>query len=556
MKAEETLSSKGLAAFAALQCATAGFMVLQSKTGDEPTSTDSTAGSDKMVFLPAWVFLPFLLVTTLALLVQQGSLIYCAAILPWSHLSEIFLWDFVISLAASLVFEQKSCRLPQMNTQHVLYIAVFTAVGAYQARSTLWPARQPLAFHALATSVVCVGFSRFGAFFPSLAQRRRTVAGAIRLVGFAMVVCCCCAGWWTGFLPMKEALDELSGVHWIVFFLVQTSLGQLAQKQMLLAGETSGRVPAQITAGVPMAWSLLVQPFCASEWHWLLLLLPRLMLVSQACHYVNENHEVLVKWLKEDASDNTEAGRCVAPKDRLSPEAGAYMETAPLWDGFRMYASSKFYDLGAWAINCASRSAPSNIYYYLHHRPSVALPNVRAGIAYSTFPSRGREPGPPQVLQCNMGHMSGRGHDWTHTNASTMKMMSNLALRAEEQDGESLGFCGDIVAEFQEENPLTGEKTGEIRQLNLSAWTSQEASHKWYLENQAHRDIVAKHYAMKDSKSTIPLDSFSALLMQAEPTKPLRYHVRCHQCGRVNTKGFPERATCAQCGGAVGMPLF
>ena len=83
-----------------------------------------------------------------------------------------------------------------------------------------------------------------------------------------------------------------------------------------------------------------------------------------------------------------------------------------------------------------------------------------------------------------MGHMSGRDYDWTHTNASTMKMMANLAVRAEEEP--ELGFCGDIVAEFQEED-AAGQRTGSIRQLNLSAWTSQEASHKWYVENQAGR---------------------------------------------------------------------
>lgn len=179
------------------------------------------------------------------------------------------------------------------------------------------------------------------------------------------------------------------------------------------------------------------------------------------------------------------------------------------------------------------------------------LPNVKTGIAYATFPKN--DVGAPQVLQCNMGHMSGKGADWTHTNASTMKMMSNLALKADQE--EDVGFCGDIVAEFQEEDAVGG-MTGDIRQLNLSAWTSQEASHKWYVANQAHRDIVAKHYAAKDSQSPTQLDSFSALLMQAEPTRPNRYHVKCQQCGLLNTKGFPENRTCRKCNHRMHMPLF
>jgi hypothetical protein len=561
LKAEETLSTDGLKAFAMLSLVATGFILISSKTVEETATTLSQerASEDKMVIMPTWIFLPFLLGMTLAVIVQQGSMVYCAALLPWSHLSEIFIWDLCINLAASLCSEQRASRQTMMNAQHALYLGLFIAAGAYQAWPMLQMAAYPLAAHAWATSMVCIGFSRFGAFFPSLAQRTRTVAVVTRLIGAAMLVCCGGVAWSVGTRRLRDGLDALSAWHWLLCLLVHTSLGQTTQKQMLLAGETSGRLPAQLPAGFPAVWCVLVQPFCStsSSWHWLFVLLPRVFLLSQACTYTNENHAALVQWLKEDASGNTEAGRCVAPKDRLSPEARAYMETAPLWDGLRMWVSSQFYGLGKWAIGWASRSAPSNIYYYLHHRPSVALPNVKAGIAYATFPSKGKEPGPPQVLQCNMGHMSGQDHDWTHTNAATMKMMSNLALRAEGVDGESLGFCGDVVAEFQEEDRVTGLRTGSIRQMNLSAWTSQEASHAWYGENQAHRDIVAKHYAMKESKSgKTPLESFSALLMQAEPSRPLRYHVRCHQCGKTNTKGYPAKATCAQCGGAIGMPLF
>ena len=206
--AEAPLSGDGLRAFAMLQCASCGFMVLVSREGDALVSKEGAPVmkevEDKMVLMPSWLFLPFLLSVSLALFAQQYSLVYCVALLPWTHVSEIFCWYFVTSAVLSIIFEQKSCRLVSINVQHAVYLGCFVGLGAYQAWPGLQVAWRYLAIHAVAMAVVCLGFSRFGAYFPSMAQRKQTVAFVTRLVGGTLLAICACVVYWAGRLGLKR----------------------------------------------------------------------------------------------------------------------------------------------------------------------------------------------------------------------------------------------------------------------------------------------------------------------------------------------------------------
>jgi len=219
-----------------------------------------------------------------------------------------------------------------------------------------------------------------------------------------------------------------------------------------------------------------------------------------------------------------------------------------------MFLADRLFGFSRTLIGWANHLLPSNLEYFLYFRPIIKMPHVDIGIAFATFPKDCPE---PKVLQCNMGHMESDDLDWYHTNSATMKMLNSLA----KEHGSDIGFCGDIVAEFANEVPGTIRTQGSVRQLNLSAWSSVEASHKWYVGNQTHRQIVDMHHANGKKEKAVDQDkpvlaSFSALLMQAEPTKAARYHVKCRGCGHMNTKSFPESRVCVKCGAPIGIPLF
>mmetsp|Transcript_2569 Transcript_2569/g.9370 ORF Transcript_2569/g.9370 Transcript_2569/m.9370 type:complete len:171 (-) Transcript_2569:197-709(-) len=89
----------------------------------------------------------------------------------------------------------------------------------------------------------------------------------------------------------------------------------------------------------------------------------------------------------------------------------------------------------------------------------------------------------------------------------------------------------------------------EYKQLNLSAWSSPEKAHDWYVGNADHRSIVQAH-------RTGMLDTFSSMLATLSPKRGVRYDARCQECSLVNTN-FPEQRRCNFCQAeSPQMPLF
>ena len=118
---------------------------------------------------------------------------------------------------------------------------------------------------------------------------------------------------------------------------------------------------------------------------------------------------------------------------------------------------------------------------------------------------------------------------------------------------EKHGFLGDVVAEFPEclEKAMGSKEPCKFRQVNLSAWTSDDAAHKWYVENESHRRIVQKHRRVDDNDDYDgALKTFSCMLAQLEPAKPVRYHIKCQCCGVLNVN-YPASRHCKKCAGSL-----
>ena len=83
-----------------------------------------------------------------------------------------------------------------------------------------------------------------------------------------------------------------------------------------------------------------------------------------------------------------------------------------------------------------------------------------------------------------MGHYwsgDGMADDWLITNTATAHMLAQL--QSDMQAGRGGGFLGDIVAEFPEDLEAARNASAcvRFRQLNISAWTSREASRDWWV---------------------------------------------------------------------------
>ena len=111
------------------------------------------------------------------------------------------------------------------------------------------------------------------------------------------------------------------------------------------------------------------------------------------------------------------------------------------------------------------------------------------------------------------------------------------------------GFCGQYLAEFPAD---PRDKTaGRIRQLDLTAWSGDEAAHNWYVNDEEHKRVVEQY------RSGL-LTSFSSMLARLHVAggQAPRLHVRCLLCKNL-ILGYPEQRFCKECGWQCeDMPLF
>ena len=103
---------------------------------------------------------------------------------------------------------------------------------------------------------------------------------------------------------------------------------------------------------------------------------------------------------------------------------------------------------------------------------------VEMGVAYCVQPA-GAPPGKPATFVCNIGDMGGKDLDQKNVGHSTRRMVSSLKTAAVSRKG----FHGQYLAQFR------GSDRG-VRQLNLTAWSCDEAAHEWYVNNEDHAQLM------------------------------------------------------------------
>ena len=206
---------------------------------------------------------------------------------------------------------------------------------------------------------------------------------------------------------------------------------------------------------------------------------------------------------------------------------------------------------GRFIVELASAMQPDPVMYYVY--PSevgcVSSPEdgpegrVRLGVAYYIGPDVQQK---PTTLVCNVGNLEDESNveDYRLIGTSTIKMVESLKAAG----AARAGFVGQYIAQFPE-----GQTSGGIldswKQLNLTAWASEQAAHEWYVNNDDHRAIVDAH------RSGV-LKSFKSTLARLKPAGPIAWHNRCHECHAL-VAGYPESKYCKTCGTAVRpMPFF
>lgn len=226
-------------------------------------------------------------------------------------------------------------------------------------------------------------------------------------------------------------------------------------------------------------------------------------------------------------------------RDALSDLGSAAPAHAFGWqtalDRFALTVSFCFRQLAASCISLANLVAPRGSFWYLASTPLPDIPNVDYGVALlAKGDLRG---GPANSLQLNIGHLDVfPGTDALHTAYATAEMIKDLAETRQE------GFVANMVAFIPDAS------TGALREINLSAWKSDDAAHEWYRNNSVHKTIVRRYYERG-------MASFSSMLGSLHPSKPFRFHARCRKCHALQTN-YQIDKTCAVCGNTVRMPYF
>ena len=206
---------------------------------------------------------------------------------------------------------------------------------------------------------------------------------------------------------------------------------------------------------------------------------------------------------------------------------------------------------GRFIVELASGMQPDPVMYYVY--PSeigcVSSPEdgpegrVRLGVAYYVGPDVQQK---PTTLVCNVGNLEDESNleDYRLIGTSTIKMVESLKAAG----AARAGFVGQYIAQFPQ-GQAAGGPLDSWKQLNLTAWASEQSAHEWYVNNDDHRAIVDAH------RSGL-LKSFKSTLARLKPAGAIAWHNRCHECHAL-VAGYPESKYCKTCGTAVRpMPLF
>lgn len=189
--------------------------------------------------------------------------------------------------------------------------------------------------------------------------------------------------------------------------------------------------------------------------------------------------------------------------------------------------------------NLLSSMAPEGIGYFLFPGPILQVhEGADYGIAIQVnCPLEQQQK--PEVFQCNIGYLE--YDDVFETVSSTRDMIDELM---EDKDSGTKGFISDLVAIFplKQTSDITNKMKYNVREVNLSTWSSEQAAMHWYRNSNAHKKILANYYGSG-------MNSFSSMLAQLTPhkDKPIRWEVRCFHCKKM-VKG-PHTSKCPYCEG-------
>ena len=128
-------------------------------------------------------------------------------------------------------------------------------------------------------------------------------------------------------------------------------------------------------------------------------------------------------------------------------------------------------------------------------------------------------------------------------------MTQRMTRSLNTEEAHRAGFVGQYLAQFPTAKTAWRGTSKAWKQLNLTAWESEQAAHDWYVHNEDHVEIVSMH------RSGL-LQSFACMLSQLTAPRPIAYQNRCPACAAL-VAGYPRNRHCGQCGAAVRpMPFF
>jgi len=99
------------------------------------------------------------------------------------------------------------------------------------------------------------------------------------------------------------------------------------------------------------------------------------------------------------------------------------------------------------------------------------------------------------------------------------------------------------------------KRQGVLKEVNLSAWESDEAAYEWYVKSPGHQDTLLQH-------TSGMFQTFGNLLcsLEHQSSTSFEYEDRCKQCLRpvpAPKLGEPPPTSCSACGGPTfNYPLF
>lgn len=162
----------------------------------------------------------------------------------------------------------------------------------------------------------------------------------------------------------------------------------------------------------------------------------------------------------------------------------------------------------------------------------------------SSSSSSSSSPPPPAFFVCNVGHVDNHHPAGLSDLQRTMNATRDIW---KEFRGEK-GLVANIVCLFP-----TISGTRNSKELNLSAWVSEQAAGEWYVRSKGHKRIMKNH-------SSGGLRTFGNMLASLKPKGKIRLQERCTNCARVvesDTLGEKAPERCPVCNGRTfGYPIF